>query len=240
MSFREAADRIATALGLDLPPVGLAFVDSPPAGVADAGDAVPSACSFWRRAERGVFFAPAAAHFNCPIGAFVLGFDLPPDVGHELQAVVGQIVGNGYIGGDEPASLPRRTSASEGILYGPLASFPVPPDLVLLWLTPAQAMIWNEAAGAAAWGAATPSAAFGRPACAALPASLDSGRPALSLGCMGMRTFTGIAQDRLLAAAPGDGIADLAAALEAAVDLNGQMRAYYEGRRAQVSAAART
>ena len=33
----------------------------------------PAACSFWRKAEAGVFYASAAQHLNCPIGAMTMG-----------------------------------------------------------------------------------------------------------------------------------------------------------------------
>lgn len=235
MSFADVSDRLTRALGLDLPPVALAFLDAPPPGVAVDDALAPSACSFWRRAEAQTVYAPAKAHYHCQIGAHVMGFDLPAQVGDELGAVIGQVVGNGYIGAEEPANLPRLAEPRAGILYGPLAGFPVPPDAVLLWLTPAQAMVWSEASGGAAWGAGVPSAAFGRPACAAVPASLDADRPVLSLGCIGMRTFTAVPADRMLAVAPGAGIAAVAEAVAAAAELNVGMRGYYEGRLAAVS-----
>lgn len=237
MPLNDVSDQLTAALGLDLPPVALAFLDAPPPGVQENAAVVPSACAFWRQAEQELVFAPAAAHFNCPIGAFVMGFDLPEAVEAELGGIVGQIVGNGYIGADEPAKLPRRETPSHGILYGPLRAFPVDPDAVLLWLTPGQAMIWSEATGGAAWGGGTPATAFGRPACAAIPASLRGGAPVLSLGCTGMRTFTGILPDRLLAVAPGSRIAAVAEAVEAAAGLNDQMRRYYEDRRSQLAGA---
>jgi uncharacterized protein (DUF169 family) len=69
MSNQTAAQRLTAALALDLPPIALTFTDTPPDGVAGPDHASPSACGFWRMAEHGVFYAPAAAHDNCPIGA---------------------------------------------------------------------------------------------------------------------------------------------------------------------------
>ena len=34
----------------------------------------------WRRAEAGVFFAPAVRHYHCAVGAMTMGFDLPEQV----------------------------------------------------------------------------------------------------------------------------------------------------------------
>ncbi|HSK39758.1 MAG TPA: DUF169 domain-containing protein [Arenibaculum sp.] len=239
MPFDTAASRLTEALELDLPPVALAFLDEPPAeipaGINVAATPVPSACTFWRRAEHELVYASADAHRHCPIGAFVMGFELPPDLEQELGGLIAGIIGNGYISADEPARLPRPVFARKGILYGPLATFPVEPDAVLIWMSPAQAMIWSEASGGAAWGSPVPATAFGRPACAAVPAGMNAGRPVLSLGCAGMRTFTGIAPDRMLAVAPGRLIGELADAVAASATLNDEMRHYYEGRRAAVA-----
>src|SRR3954470_2070215 len=86
VNHSETADRIAALLELELPPVALAFVDEAPDGVESTDAVVPSACAFWRRAEEGVFYAPAEAHFNCPVGAMVMGFDLPEPVQANLGA----------------------------------------------------------------------------------------------------------------------------------------------------------
>lgn len=235
MSWTSHAQQITNALSLEHPPVGLVFLDEAPEGLAQDGPAVPSSCAFWRRAETEIFFASAKAHFNCPIGAFVMGFDLPESVGQELGGLVGQIIENGYIGADEPANLPRWQKARAGILYGPLDRLPQAPDMVLLWLTPAQAMVWNEASGGASWGGQTPVAAFGRPACSAIPASYNSDRPTISLGCAGMRTFTGIPDGKMLAAIPGARLAEAVASIGAAAELNVQMRAFYRSREAALA-----
>jgi hypothetical protein len=65
----DVATRLTAALGLETPPVALAFADAAPAGVPTIEGEVPSACTFWRPAEGGTFFAPAAKHFNCPTDA---------------------------------------------------------------------------------------------------------------------------------------------------------------------------
>jgi uncharacterized protein (DUF169 family) len=239
MDNSDIADRLVDSLGLDAPPVALAFVDAAPAGCAVDTVPAPSACSFWRRAEQGLFFAPAASHFNCPVGAMVMGFDLPQPVSAELQNLVGMMTACGYIAPDEPGSIPVRAAAGApapgGILYGPLADFPIAPDAVLAWLTPAQAMLWSEAAGSSVWGSSAPAIVSGRPACAAIPKSLAESRSALSLGCAGMRTFTGIADRYLLAVQPGSGLAAFAEALAGMRGTNDRMEAFYADRLAAVA-----
>src|SRR5262249_38064824 len=112
---------------------------------------VPSSCSLWRRAEQGVFYAPAQAHFRCPVGAMVMGFELPQPVADELGQLVSSMCDCGYIASDEPAHIPTIPFKPKGIVYGPLDAFPLRADAVVCWLSPRQAMIWNEACGEARW-----------------------------------------------------------------------------------------
>jgi uncharacterized protein (DUF169 family) len=230
-AHQTIAATLADRLGLDMPPIALTFAKAAPSGVATSTATVPSACAFWREAERGVFFAPAASHFNCPVGSMVMGFNLPENVSAELMGLVGTMTKCGYISGEEPAKIPVNKAQSEGIVYGPLAQFPIEPDAVLLWLKPAQAMIWSEASGGADWACGKPTAVFGRPACAAIPAAMGGAQPAMSLGCMGMRTFTEIGDDRMLAVIPGERLQAFAEALTQSRTVNDTMREFYEGRK---------
>jgi uncharacterized protein (DUF169 family) len=73
----------------------------------------------------------------------------------------------------------------------------------------------------------------GRPGCTALPLAISSDEPKMALGCIGMRTFTDIASDLLLASVPGGKIAELVTALQATVTANAGMQAFYAGMKAQ-------
>lgn len=237
MNNADAAEILTTRLGLDLAPVALGVRDAAPEACETAKDEAPSACSFWRKAEAGLFFATAEAHLNCPIGAMVMGFERPAEVDQELMQMVEQMTGLDYITGSEPAHLPTHPRpGAKGVLYGPLAAFPGSPDAILVWLTPAQAMLWNEATGDAVWGSATAPLVTGRPACAAIPTSMGEKRPALSLGCAGMRTFTGIGDDRLLAVLPGSAVASFCDALSRIGAANAKMTAMYDERLAAFAA----
>lgn len=226
----EISARITSSLNLDEVPIAVAFTDGPPDGVPTLADAVPSACSLWRRAATGVFYAPAESHYNCPIGTMTMGFDLPEPVAEDLQAVVGLMSAEGYLAEGEPARIPVVDKSASGIVYGPLGDFPIGADLVLLWLSPAQAMLVAEAAGAVQWTSLTPTQVYGRPACTALPLALNSGHPAISFGCTGMRTFTAIGGDRLLAALPGIGLEQFSHALVTTAVVNQKMQAVYSER----------
>jgi uncharacterized protein (DUF169 family) len=231
MNVRDIADELTASLGLETAPIALAQADAAPAGVPTFDGTVPSACTFWRRAETAVFYAPADRHFRCPIGAMVMGFDLPAGVKGELMSLVGVMVKGGYIEEGEAARIPTLARATKGAVYGPLAEFPIQPDFILLWLTPRQAMIMAEASGASHWTATNPPGVLGRPACAAIPMSASRGSPTVSLGCAGMRTYTEIADDRMLAVVPASGVRSLTAAFAVTLTANRAMTAFYEGKK---------
>lgn len=233
MSYQEIAQGLASKLELDTPPIALAFVEEPPAGVPSFDAEVPSSCTLWRRAESEVFYADAGKHMNCLVGAFVMGFELAEGQQQELMGLIQTMCGCSYLSPDEPAKIPTVKRSKTGIVYGPLQSFPMEPDLILMWLTPQQAMLFSEAAGASSWTDSSPISALGRPACSVLPTSLDQERATLSLGCMGMRTFTEIGQDRILAVLPGKQAEEFSGRLATKATANAAMRDFYLGHKAQ-------
>jgi uncharacterized protein (DUF169 family) len=233
MQLREVADTLTRALGLETAPIALARTDGPPAGVPVLQDVAPSACALWRRAERGVFYATAERHFNCPVGAMVMGFELSPESKDQLMRLVGMMVTEGYLGRDEAAHIPVLPTQRSGAVYGPLRDFPIEPDFVLMWLGPRQAMLAAEATGSSHWTVDEPSRTLGRPACAALPVSQSRGAVTLSLGCTGMRTFTEVADDQLLAVVPGTGVEAFGQSLDTTLKANRSMAAFYEYRKAE-------
>src|SRR5437763_3096861 len=144
MTNQEIAAAIRSELQLGTPPVGIAFTAEPPEGMPAAGDRVPSSCSMWRLAEQGAFYAPAESHFNCPVGATILGLELPPPLQEELMGLVGTMASVGYFDPTEAAYLPTVKRPKRGALYGPLADLPSQPDLVLFWVDATQAMLAAE------------------------------------------------------------------------------------------------
>jgi len=233
MENSRIAAGISERLQLDIPPIGLSFVETAPADIPAWENDIPSACTLWRKAESTVFYAPAAKHFNCPIGAMVMGFELPDSIQAQLTDLVGRMCSCGYVSPDEAARIPIVKRRHAGIVYGPLKGFPMRPDLIVLWLTPRQAMLYSEADGRARWTTTSPATVLGRPACAALAIALENSNSAFSLGCTGMRTFTGIHEDRLLVALPGDKGSDLLNCLESTIRSNGAMADFYEAHKAR-------
>jgi uncharacterized protein (DUF169 family) len=231
-SCKELSDLLVSSLSLDTPPVGLRFVEEAPAGVALFEGEVPSACTFWRRAEQGLLYADAPAHFNCLIGTYTMGLPMPKEKELELMALIGQMGENEYFDAAEVPYVPTDGNAKTGIVYGPLGDFDEAPDAALVWLTPYQSMLLQEATGAARWTDQPGIPTFGRPSCAAIPAAIQRGSATQSLGCMGMRVFTEVAQDRLLGVLPRQQLADLPAALQRVANSNEKMTQHYRGQKA--------
>ncbi|MFI5266806.1 MAG: DUF169 domain-containing protein [Chloroflexota bacterium] len=229
---RALSGLLVSSLGLATAPVGLRFVVEPPSGLPRFEGEVPSACTFWRRAERGSFYADAPSHFNCLIGAHTMGLPMPEEKGPELMALIGQMGENEYFDAAEVPHIPTDSSPKSGVVYGPLAEFEDAPDAVLVWVTPYQSMLLQEATGAARWSEQSGIPTFGRPSCAAIPAALQRGSATQSLGCMGMRVFTEIAQDRMLGVLPRQQLAGLPAGLERVAQSNQKMTQHYRGQKA--------
>ena len=226
---------IMSSFGLSIPPVAMALVDDQPQGVESFEGDVPSFCTFWRMAEKKAFYAPADKHFNCPIGAMVLGFEMPKEVQEELGGMVKKMCECSYLSEDEPANIPTITEKKAGVVYGPLKDFPVEPQLILMWLKPSQAMIYNEVLGCCKWSGSMQSMALGRPACAVIPTTLDKSPFGMSLGCTGMRTFTEVSDEHILATLNYKEIDSFLTSLKTTVSANKEMKEFYLDHKSKIT-----
>lgn len=228
MAYANIVDTLTHKLQLSHTPVALAFLKEAPQGIEHYDEAVPSACSFWKAAERNLFYATASDHYNCPIGAITQGFKIPQPVvqnAHSLIEMMGKL---SYLAAAEANSVPVVEKEHEVIVYGPLKQFEqIVPDVVLLICTPLQAMMLSEAGGIAAWGGPTESRTLGRPACAVIPASLKSGATSVSVACMGARTFADIKEEELLVAIPASALVTIERQLPIIFDANVSMKDFY-------------
>lgn len=228
--YGNTARQLEQLLEPSEPPIALAFVDERPAGVPALSQSAPSACSLWPAAQSNLFYATAEQHANCPLGAHVMGLGTGDSVRDALKAVVEKMCGCEYIDPEEAGNIPTVQRHASGVVYGPLASFPMPADVVLMWLRPSRAMLYQEASGATSWEGDRVSRLLGRPGCAALPVAPNEATPVLSAGCIGMRTFTKVGDEVLLAAVPVGRLEDFIEALQAAHSANEAMREYYRSR----------
>ena len=221
------------SLGLSHPPIGMAFVDGPPTGVGGADTSVPSACSFWRMAEQGVFYASEEEHFNCPIGVMTMGFQIPTERQAEAEAIIGTMCELEYITPEEANSIPSVPNGHNGIVYGPIGQMPVESDVVLFLCKPSKAMLLAEASGSVDW-KGQGMAAFGRPTCAAIPMALQSLNASASMGCVGFRVYTGIPDEEMLIAVPSRQLPTLVERLGTIVSANSALEDFHTQRGAQI------
>ena len=233
MDHKGAAKLLEGNIPLDKPAIGLAFVSGPPSDVAGLGDAAPSSCAFWYEAESKVFYASAEDHYNCPLGAMVMGFPLPDAQVGLLMQEIGMMCETAYVREEEVPNVPKVEKSASGIVYGPLGELPVEPDVALFWVTPRQAMVVGESAGLMDW-ADGHAGVYGRPGCTAIPVALSGGRPSQSFGCVGMRINSGISNQFMLMAVPGDKLESLAESLRGVNATHALLKTHYEERAASV------
>jgi uncharacterized protein (DUF169 family) len=232
--FAVIEQHLTSALALTRRPVAIAFRESPPAGVAPLVGTQPSGCSFWRLAASGqVFYTVPSDHYNCPVGSYTHNIPLPKEREPELMNTLSLMANIGYVRMEEVPGIPRLLQTPAVTIYAPLAMTPVEPDAVLVAGTPARLMLLHEAATRAE---KTPLPLLGRPTCMAIPAALSSG-VASSLGCVGNRIYTGVADHEFYSVIAGKDLASVIAQLDTIASANATLTEYHQGRRASLASA---
>jgi uncharacterized protein (DUF169 family) len=214
--------------------IAIGFFDSPPPGVPRwEGGAVPAGCAFWKKALDGqTFYTLPADHYNCAVGSHTHKIPLPAERAHELNDTLGFMARSHYVAMEEVPGIPTLERSPGAVAYGPVEAAGFKTDLVLIATKPAQAMLIYEAALKAGAGSALTNA-LGRPACAVLPLVMAGGQSSVSLGCKGNRTFTGLPDEEMYVAIPGDKWEAVLDKLAEAQQANATMEAYYCERKAQ-------
>jgi uncharacterized protein (DUF169 family) len=230
--YAQIERRLTAVLRLSRRPVAIAFRETPPSGVSKLAAAQPSSCSFWRVAASGqVFYTVPSDHYNCPVGSYTHNIPLPPEREHELTGTLGLMVDIGYITMEEVPRVPRLPQTPAVAVYAPLSETPVAPDVVLVAGTPAKLMLLHEAATRAARDVLP---LLGRPTCMAIPAALGGG-VASSLGCIGNRVYTGVADDQFYTVIAGSDLNAIFDALDTIVIANARLAEYHQQRRTALS-----
>lgn len=226
--------RLTDVLRLSRRPVAIAFRDAPPPDVLPLAGSQPSGCSFWRLASGGeVFYTVPADHLNCPVGSFTHNIPMPAEREPELKGVLAMMWDVGYIRMADIPAFTRLPQTPAVTVYAPLAQTPVVPDVVLMAGTPAKLMLLHEAAMRASKPILP---LLGRPTCMAIPAAL-SGGVASSLGCIGNRVYTGIADDQFYTVVAGSDLDVITTELDTIVSANALLAEYHQGRRATIATA---
>lgn len=222
------------SLGVNKPPIAIGFLDSPPAGIPRwEGGAVAAGCVFWDEAMKGrAFYTLPSDHYNCAVGSYTHNISLPPERAHELQETIEFMAENNYVAASEVPGIPALAKSPAVVAYGPVDRAGFKPDIVLIALKPAQAMLVYEAALKAGAGSGLTNS-LGRPACAVLPLTTSSGLTSISLGCKGNRTFTGLSDEEMYVAIPGEKWDAVIEKLTETNDANAAMADFYSNRKAQ-------
>jgi uncharacterized protein (DUF169 family) len=215
--YAALAARLTEALGLDRRPIAVCLADRPPAAVAGPARPVAAGCVFWQDAASGAIATGPADHAHCAIGTFTHNLHTDPAHETDRRDALRVFADLGYVRPEDIPGIPVLAERPRTIVYAPLATTPLPPDVVLLFVRADQTLILAEASQSVDGGLAP---AMGRPACAVVPHVRNTGRAALSLGCCGARAYLdALGPEVALYALPGarlaaytDRIAELARA----------------------------
>jgi uncharacterized protein (DUF169 family) len=227
----DIQESLQQLLGSTALPVAVSFRDTPPAGIDRIDSAAPAGCAYWRLAAEGkVFYTIGEDHLNCPIGAYTHGAQLTADAQSQLAGTIDLMVRLEYLRMEEVPRIPKRTQPLRYVVYAPLAKVQSVPDAILLRGNARQIMLIIEAASAQRLTSELP--IMGRPACAVIVSSIESGRAATSLGCIGNRVYTQLPDDEFYVALPGHAMAETVKALRSIVSANVELEKYHRGRAA--------
>ena len=231
--WKEVERRIASVTKSGRRPVAVTFLDGRPADIEKFEGSEPSSCSFWRLVANGrTFYTLPESHFNCALGAYSHNIPLSADREKETEQTLKMMFELGYVRPEEVQQIPRLKKGPKAIVYAPLGEVAATPDVVLVACKPLGAMLLQEAAGRAGVGTGMP--ALGRPTCMALPGAVQHGT-LTSLGCIGNRVYTGLAEDEMYVVVRGRDLEAVAEALTTIQNGNAALEEYAGGRRQQLS-----
>jgi len=177
---------------------------------------VAAGCVFWGLAVAEEFSTVAEDHANCSVGSVTHGFKTISEVVGNDD--VGQLLGSGWV--DEAAfgALPVVASRPEAVVYGPLASTTLEPDVVMVTINARALMTLKDA---------VPDLAIeGKPQCHIVAMAKEHGTIAASVGCALSRARTGMSADQMTCAIPASVVPDLLDRLESEDRVNSLMARY--------------
>ena len=129
---RVHAEQLVSSLELSLPPVAIAFCDVVPDDVPMFEGVVPAGCAFWSQATSRTFATAARDHALCAIGIHTHNLSgAAASQPEELHASLKAMMGLDYVREEEIPAIPVMPRPRAHALYGPLADFPIQPEVVL-------------------------------------------------------------------------------------------------------------
>jgi uncharacterized protein (DUF169 family) len=233
--YASIARTIMDSLKLRVAPVAVCLTDKPPEGLPGSAQPAAAGCVFWERGAQGAFVTSQKDHGNCAVGMYTHHMPLTTPAQQEDLNTCLKVFGDlGYVRPEDIPGIPVLKEEAKYVTYAPLASTPVPPSTVLLFANSRQSLAITEAVQQVEPGIPP---ALGRPACAVIPQAINTGKPALSLGCCGARAYLDVfTDDFALWALPGNRIADYAGRIKVLADANMILTKFHELRRDDVAA----
>ncbi len=232
MTFNQIAQQLTASIKLSLPPIAICFRDKVPAGIRNWTGRVPAGCQFWQEAATEVFATSPSDHDLCAIGTFTHNLETTEAHDADRRDALKVFADLGYVREQDIASIPVLESRPSHVVYGPLATIPLAPDVVLLFGKVDQMLILSEASQQVEGGLPP---AMGRPACAIVPQAYNTGRAALSLGCCGARAYLDVLTDDVaLWAIPGAKLDLYAERIAVLAQANAVLTTFHQVRREDV------
>ncbi len=232
--YTHLAAVLSKSLDLQQPPIAISFTDSSPNDVNPHGETVPAGCRFWQDGATRAFVTGPNDHSLCSIGGYTHNLESSPSGQIDLMDALKVFAELDYVTADDLKSIPVLAARSAWVVYAPLASTPLPPDVVLLMVDARQTLILCEAAQQVEQRSAP---AMGRPACAVVPQVMNTGRAAVSLGCCGARAYLDVLTDTTsIFALPGRNLEAYVQRVEALANANEVLSKFHQIRRHSVEA----
>ncbi len=232
--YAALARTLSESLDLKQSPVAVSFADTLPAGVNAFQGTVPAGCRFWQEASKGPFATVTSDHELCSIGIYTHNLEMSSAAQTDSFPALKVFGELGYVREQDIPLIPVLNRKSSVVVYGPLGSTPLTPDVVLLFVRADQTLILSEASQQMENGMPP---AMGRPACAVVPQAFNSGRTALSLGCCGARAYLDVlTPDVALYAVPGVKLEEFTERVAALAKANTVLTQFHTLRRRNVEA----
>ncbi|MFC5861423.1 DUF169 domain-containing protein [Acidicapsa dinghuensis] len=235
--YAALAEELNNLLQLRQPAIAISFSDSIPAGVSIYTGSAPAGCRFWQEAAQSSFATSSADHSLCAIGVHTHNLEPSPEQQTDLMDALKVFADLGYVRQEDIPQIPVLQSRARHVVYAPLATPSLQPDVVLLFVSPNQMLLLSEAVQQVE-GHNAP--ALGRPACAVVPQVVNSGRAAVSMGCCGARAYLdNFTDDVAIFALPGATLAAYVERLRILASANTVLSRFHQLRRADVYAGSR-
>ena len=237
-NYAKLAGDLISSLELALSPIAVAFTNVAPADVPSYDGVVPAGCVFWQHAATRIFITSAKDHALCSIGVHTHHMNQPA-LSHlaQLAETLKAMCDLDYVRPEEVAAIPVIKHEVKHVVYGPLAQFPLFPEVVLLFAHARQGLILSEAVARVDKGMPP---AMGRPACAVVPQVLNHGNAALSLGCCGARAYLDVLTDDMaMWALPGGKLEQYYAEIAVLARANKTLTTFHSRRREDIEAGKR-